>query len=548
MKAWKELMNAFVKTVSNRHVNEITTFFLIALGYYVTLMAVTGQNFANPLEPITYSKTLNLNNAANEILQSIVSVFIIVVISLIIGKIVKIVYIPTLIGCMVFGIAIKNIAVFNEFFYINSYWQFILRKLSLVTIIIRWGISINVKFIKENYVFPAILGIGSATAEALAIFVVAVLFFNFSPALAIICGFVVGTVSPAVAGPVLGYLRRKNIGMEKRIPDIVPAACCFDNCFSLLIFSLTAAVTFTNESPIPTLVKNIGAIVLAVVIGLVIGFVIRYFPRGDVRHTHLGRFMILTSMSYGVIMGMIAMGYQFPGIVASLVICCVSGTKWREDNPKKIDVLVHQCDNFWYFLCVPVLFTLVGYTFDFSKISLYDVKVALILLIAGSLIRLIVSMVLSASAQFNLREQFIIGLCLVPKATVQCALAPSLILLTDDFPELREKTQLIITICIIAVLVTSPIVDILLYVLAPRLLRQSSSQTVHISGVQLVQDSSGNLDTKTSNSIFTNDDAITFEKFRALYGNASSNSPFNNSQMNNTRPTYQYVNKSAVYS
>uniref|UniRef100_A0A8R1HWC7 Na_H_Exchanger domain-containing protein n=1 Tax=Caenorhabditis japonica TaxID=281687 RepID=A0A8R1HWC7_CAEJA len=333
--AWPGAKAQAASFFKNNHVNEIVTFLIIAAGFYVTLVSVTGQNFLHPLSPVT-SNTLNLQNAANEILHSIISCFMMTVLSVVAGKIVKFVYIPTLIGCMLVGIAMRNIPEFGELFYINEYWQFILRKLALVVIIIRWGISINVRFISKNYIFPPILGIGSAFAEALAIACTACFLFNFPPSLSIICGFVVATVSPAVGMPTMLRIKEKGIGTIKNIPDVVPAACCFDNVTSLLIFSLTAAVTFTHDAMFPTFVKSTGAIVLAAIIGCLIGWLIRWFPKNDNRHTHFARFSIIASSTYAVITSMLMLGYPFPGIVAGLCLCCVSTTKWREDNPRGV--------------------------------------------------------------------------------------------------------------------------------------------------------------------------------------------------------------------
>ncbi|CAI5455696.1 unnamed protein product [Caenorhabditis angaria] len=471
-KDWSATKTRLADFFKNNHINQIITFSIIVCGLYISLISITGQNVAHPLSPVT-SKTLDLTRAADEILHSIISCFMLVVLAIAAGKLVKFLYIPSLIGCMAVGIAMRNIPQLGDLFYINDYWQFILRKLALVVIIIRWGISINIKFIKKNYTFPPLLGIGSATTEALSIFFTAHFLFNFPLSLSLICGFVVATVSPAISGPTMGHLREKSIGTEKNIPDIVPAACCFDNVWSLLIFSLTASATFTTESVGPTMIKSIGAIVLAVVFGCILGWIIRWFPKNDNKHTHIARFLIIASSTYGVITSMIVLGYQFPGIVAGLSLCCVAATHWREDNPRGIKVLVHQYDNLWYFLAVPLLFSLVGYTFDFSEITRKDLQIAISLVCIGVVARFISAMFISFLGGFTICEQIILSLSLMPKATVQCALAPSLILLTDNFPELEDTTKLVINTCIIAVMITSPIVEILLDILAPRILKKS---------------------------------------------------------------------------
>ncbi|CAI2356384.1 unnamed protein product [Caenorhabditis sp. 36 PRJEB53466] len=541
---WPGAKDSVVAFFHNNHVNQIVTFFIIVSGLYVSIVSITGQNFLHPLSPVI-SNTLDLQNAANEILHSIISCFMMTVLAVVLGKLVKFIYIPSLIGCMMVGIAMRNVPQFGELFYINEYWQFILRKLALVVIIIRWGISINVRFIRKNYIFPPILGFGSAFAEAIAIFFTACFVFQFPASLSIICGFVVATVSPAVGMPTMLRMKEQGIGTTKNIPDVVPAACCFDNVISLLIFSVTASVTFTHDAMFPTMVKSIGAIVLASIIGCAIGWLLRWFPKNDNRHTHLARFLVIASSTYGVITSMIVLGYQFPGIVAGLCLCCVSTTKWRNDNPRGIKVLVYQYDNLWYFVAVPLLFSLVGYTFNFADLTVSDLKVALTIIAVGCSFRFLSAMLLAFCGHFNIYEQIILALTLMPKATVQCALAPSLILMTDGFPEFRKQTKLIINICIIAVMVTSPVVEILLQILAPRLLKLKEGSSVY------------NRDTTTS-TMFDEIDM----KGSAELSKASSKNPILdtkgiyelnpnfvpiNFQSNLPRPYYQYLNNTLNY-
>ena len=69
---------------------------------------------------------------------------------------------------------------------------------------------------KKNFqIFPPILGIGSAFAEALAICFTACVFFDFPISLGLICGFVVATVSPAVGMPTMLHLKEQGIGITK---------------------------------------------------------------------------------------------------------------------------------------------------------------------------------------------------------------------------------------------------------------------------------------------------------------------------------------------
>uniref|UniRef100_A0A183FYG5 Na_H_Exchanger domain-containing protein n=1 Tax=Heligmosomoides polygyrus TaxID=6339 RepID=A0A183FYG5_HELPZ len=144
------------------------------------------------------------------------------------------------------GIFIANVPHLAELVYLNEYWHYIIRKLCLVCIIVRWGLGINGTYIRENPIYPFALGVLSTIAEAGVIAIVSVVFFHIPIEFGVIGGFLLATVSPAVCGPVMLKLQRLNLGTDKHIPSFVPAACCFDNTFSIVTVTLVSAITFTR--------------------------------------------------------------------------------------------------------------------------------------------------------------------------------------------------------------------------------------------------------------------------------------------------------------
>ncbi|CAJ0608731.1 unnamed protein product [Cylicocyclus nassatus] len=465
----------------------ITAVILIS-AMYISLGAVVGRPI---LHPYANSSFLNVRrredipkaSTMDEIVSSTFSIFFFWIASVIVGKLMTFLRLPSLFGALCVGIFIANIPALNKLIYVNEYWHFIIRKLCLVVIIIRWGLGINGTYIRNNPTYPLALGIFSAIAEALAIAVVSIFFFNSSVAFGIISGFLLATVSPAICGPVMQKCQRLHIGTDLNIPCFVPAACCFDNTFSIIVVSLVSAITFSYEPKFAVFVKNVGEVILCGLIGIFIGWVLWYFPLNNQKHTHTGRILLIIFLSIAIIIGMSNINHGFPGVVAGLLLCFTAPMQWRGDNPKKIEPIANFFASTWFYVASPLLFSLVGTFLKFNSISVWMVCACVILVIVGTLARLASGFAIVACSPLQLREQFVVVWSLVPKATVQAALGPNLMVSAKQYPEYESEAFFTVICCILAILLTAPIGSFLLDLLAPKLLHQAAVRAVSMSQV-----------------------------------------------------------------
>ncbi|KJH41254.1 transporter, CPA2 family [Dictyocaulus viviparus] len=466
------------------------------------------------------------------------------------GYLVTFIRLPSLFGALCVGVLIKHTPPLAEILYVDDEWHFIARKLCLVIIIIRWGLGINRTYIRENPV-----SIVSAISEAIAITLISVNCFNIQLEFGIISGFLLATVSPAICGPVMLKLQERHQGTDKGIPFFVLAACCFDNSFSIVVVTLTTAITFTNDPKFSVFVRNVGEILLCGFIGIFIGWVLWYFPLPNQKHTHTARILLLVFLSIAIILGMNAINHAFPGIVACLLACFVAPTKWRNDNPKKVYtilfshtssiisfylsyILIVRMINFsiilnsiflkiepianffailWYYFASPLLFSLVGTLLDFTDTPGVHILAGFVLVVVGILARLVSGFAIVACSPLSLGEQFVVVWSLVPKATVQAALGPNLLVLAKNFPQFKEEATFVVASCIIAVATTAPIGAFVLEMVAPRLVRKAGQQTNRIRA----EDSSNRAKTLTS-IIEESEKNTAFKRLRALslqYGN-----------------------------
>uniref|UniRef100_A0A0K0D876 G_PROTEIN_RECEP_F1_2 domain-containing protein n=1 Tax=Angiostrongylus cantonensis TaxID=6313 RepID=A0A0K0D876_ANGCA len=145
-------------------------------------------------------------------------------------------------------------------------------------------------------------------------------------------------------------LQKQQLGTDKNIPCFVPAACCFDNTFSIIIVSLTTAITDFF------ICCNHDEFYRADI--LCVRWVLWYFPLPNQKNTHTCRILLLIFLS--ILLGMNAVNHAFPGIVACLLACFVAPSRWRTDNPKKIEPVATFFAYTWYYVASPLLFSLVG--------------------------------------------------------------------------------------------------------------------------------------------------------------------------------------------
>ncbi|KAJ1348346.1 hypothetical protein KIN20_003632 [Parelaphostrongylus tenuis] len=172
-----------------------------------------------------------------------------------------------------------------------------------------------------------------------------------------------------------------------------------------------------------------------------------------------------------------AVQHAFPGIVACLLTCFVAPSRWRTDNPKKIEPVANFFAYTWYYVASPILFSLVGTLLDFTQIPMDRIFAACVLVLVGVIARLVSGFAIVICSPLSIGEQFVVVWSLVPKATVQAALGPNLLTSVEKFPEFKDDATFVVASCILTVAITAPIGAIILDYVAPRLMRKASALT-----------------------------------------------------------------------
>ncbi|MFA7507391.1 MAG: cation:proton antiporter, partial [Bacilli bacterium] len=147
----------------------------------------------------------------------LLSISLIIIISLLLGKIFNLLKLPSILGMLLTGILmgpyLLNL-IDNNVLNISTE----LRQIALIVILIRAGLSLNIKDLKKVGKPAILLSFLPATIEVIVITFLAPLFFDISYVTALIMGSIVAAVSPAVVVPKMISLIDKGYGQNKKIP------------------------------------------------------------------------------------------------------------------------------------------------------------------------------------------------------------------------------------------------------------------------------------------------------------------------------------------
>ncbi|KJH49258.1 hypothetical protein DICVIV_04580 [Dictyocaulus viviparus] len=201
-------------------------------------------------------------------------------------------------GCLLVGVLVRNIHVLNEIVEVHPKWEWCIRMLALTVIIIRCGISLSWDHLEEAMAITLSLGFLTAVVESAAIAIAAIFLLEWSVPIALICGFVLTAVSPAVVVPVMLELRNREPLFE--------------------IIGVTVA-----------------ELVIGVLIGLFVGWILWWFPISYVVNSSVCRTLLLATVTSATVLGGNVLGFSSAGIVSATLICFVAGVRWKTDNDDK---------------------------------------------------------------------------------------------------------------------------------------------------------------------------------------------------------------------
>ena len=336
-----------------------------------------------------------------------------------------------------------------------------LRKLALVIILIKAGLSLNLEDLKRVGRPSLLLSFLPAAFEVAAVTFIAPLLFGISYTEAALLGSVLAAVSPAVVIPKMTELIDSRYGTGKSIPQMILAGASLDDIFVIVLFStfLTASLSGTlnlsSFADIP--VSVLSGIAAGIISGLILSRIMKSMKSLILPHKVimiLSLALLLTGAE-----DMIKPYFAFSGLLAVISSAAVVRVK-DEDSAQE----AASFTKLWAGAEI-ILFVLIGAAVDINYTLRAGIPAILLLAFSLSVISLGVILSLSGTA-LNRKERLFTVFSYLPKATVQAAIGGVPLAMG------LSSGSLILSVAVLSIVVTAPLGALLMEVSYRKLLER----------------------------------------------------------------------------
>ncbi|EML6502350.1 cation:proton antiporter [Clostridioides difficile] len=361
------------------------------------------------------------------------------------GGIFKRIKLPSLLGMLLTGIILGPYVlnlIDNSILDISSD----LRKIALIIILTRAGLSLDINDLKKVGRPAVLMCFIPATFEIIGMIVLAPKLLGVSILEAAVMGAVVGAVSPAIIVPKMLKLMEEGYGTEKSIPQMLLAGTSIDDIFVIVMFTVFTGLAQGNSISAINFLQIPVSIILGVIAGAVIGLCLAvFFKKVHMRDSAKG--VLLLSISFLMISLETALEgiVPFSGLLAVMSIGIFLQIKYRV-VARRLSI---KYSKLWVGAEI-LLFVLVGATVDIS----YSFKAgigAVILIFGVLLFRMVGVFFCLIKTNLTIKERLFCMIGYIPKATVQAAIGGVPLAMG------MASGQLILTLAVLAILITAPL-------------------------------------------------------------------------------------------
>ncbi|XP_046367310.2 sodium/hydrogen exchanger 9B2-like isoform X1 [Haliotis rufescens] len=419
---------------------------------------------------------------------------------------------PPLLGMLLVGGLLRNVPQIAISTDIHRAWSSGARNIALGIILLRAGLGLDPSALRKLSFVVVRLAFSPCLMETTADAVAAHLLLGFPWEWGFMLGFVIAAVSPAVVVPCLLSLQEDGYGVDKGIPTLVIAAASVDDVLAITGFGVVLGIAFSQGNLAWTLLKGPLEAVVGVALGTVAGVILWYFPQRTSKNLVLFRSVMLVGFGLMAIFLSTYLKWAGSGPLGCLTLAFVAALKWRKEFKEGEQNPIENVVGVLWMIFQPLLFGLIASEVEISSIDKNTIGLGLATLGIGLAVRMVVSFLAVFFTPLNLRERMFIPFAWLPKATVQAAIGAKAyeMAISEGKPELENLGKQILTIAVLAILITAPIGAALVTIFGPKLLkktqnvespdvvsdRESHAIQGHNNPVFCAEDESGAADTK----------------------------------------------------
>ncbi len=327
-----------------------------------------------------------------------------------------------------------------------------LRKMALIIILLKAGLSLDLKDLKKAGRSAILLSFVPASCEIMGYLLFAPVILDISRIDAAVMGAVLAAVSPAVVVPRMVTLMEKKYGTQKAIPQMILAGASCDDIFVIVLFTTFLGMAQGGSANVMDFINIPVSIVLGILLGVSFGYGLYLFFETSYAHKHCVRNSMKVIIVLGFSFLLIAIEEWLDGIVsvsgllAIVAMACVLKLKSTAFVSKRLS---EKFGKLWLAAEV-ILFVLVGAAVDI-RYTLNAGLAAVFMILIALLFRAFGVLLCTVKTSLTLKERLFCVIAYLPKATVQAAIGS--VPLATGLP----CGNIILSVAVLAILITAPL-------------------------------------------------------------------------------------------
>lgn len=337
-----------------------------------------------------------------------------------------------------------------------------LRQIALVTILTRAGLALSFEKLKKVGRPAILLSFLPASIEMLAIIFCAQRFFSIDVIDAGIMAAVLAAVSPAIVVPRMIKLIDEAYGVDKNIPEMILAGASVDDVFVIVFFSSFLSLKTGGHLSAMSFLNVPISIITGIIFGIIYGRILSALFK-QININEIYKTMIFIGISF-LALDLQKLIESYIGFSA-LIAIMTAGMTINKQNPKLAEELLFSYNRLWKVFEL-FLFVLVGISVDLAYVKEAGF-LAVILIFIGLIFRMLGVNLALIRTKLNKKERLFTSLAYLPKATVQAAIGPVALQMG------LVSGNLILSVSVIAILITAPLGAILTDKSYKKLLKKS---------------------------------------------------------------------------
>lgn len=327
-----------------------------------------------------------------------------------------------------------------------------LRKIALIIILLKAGLSLNFEDLKKAGRPAVLLSFVPASFEIVGYVLLAPVILGISRIDAAVMGAVLAAVSPAVVVPRMIYLTENKYGTKKAIPQMIMAGSSCDDIFVIVLFTTFLGMAQGKSANALDFINIPISILCGIILGVAVGYLLyRFFEAMYNRNRYIRNSMkviVILGFSFLLISAEQWLEGKIPvsGLLAVVSLACVLKIKSTEFVSKRLS---DKFGKLWIAAEI-ILFVLVGAAVDIRYTCEAGLPAAVVIF-AALIFRSAGVVCCTLKTELSLKERLFCVIAYLPKATVQAAIGS--VPLAAGLP----CGKIILSVAVMAIIITAPI-------------------------------------------------------------------------------------------